>query len=829
VQTQAAIDRGDVTGEDADARYLLGIAHARQGNFVEAAAVLEEFVNRHPQHENAAWVRCCLDQAAGCRALLVGVSQYASHEILTLPGVAQDLPRIQKALVERLGFPQVNITVLGDIEATYQAFVSALKRLAEQDGALDHRVLIYFAGRADNESLIFHDTTWNENQPGENALAVAELHQLVRSIPAGSRTLILDTNPIPSLIDLVRADGGYSLLLGASPGQEAHEQEEGGVFTSLLAEELERDPGSADGQDLSQRLTDRMASAGWAQTPLLVGDERFLLAPAWSLLRAHHLSQPQAAVPESAEDLARHLDAACRFPIPVPEIFHQLGLGLLDRRRFADAATALEKGLAISPRPDPEMTLEVAVARMRSRRYEEGLAGLRDYRASVSGSEIADEVDEFVSRMAGRKPDRRRALLVGIREYTAEAVPQAAGAVNDVVALRDVLVQECGFQAADVLVLRDAEATREAILAAFDQLVEAARGEMGLFYFAGVGSVDEADQPTILSADGRQEGIFDIALYDLAARVGNRPTNLLTIVDAGWAESPAPGSRFCEREDRSLPVARALIPHFPPPREREGKSLPPRIGRLLLCQGNIRSSRDAIPSIGVEAEEDGPVAEGGQPRWHGRLTRALLESLRSSDPATITEGQLIDAFTSRAREPYVVGDQPDELIFRNAVAEEFAADLLLRAGRDAVLTPLVALLRRLIEQRNGAAEEAQLNLGLALATRGDHEDAIVALQRAVDQTNGTSAEARYQLGRLLFESKSDLARAISELRRARDLDPGNPRAAFYLAHAIRKLIESDLLVEATSALTAYLDGGAPLGCREEVRQFLASRRSPESR
>jgi hypothetical protein len=69
----------------------------------------------------------------------------------------------------------------------------------------------------------------------------------------------------------------------------------------------------------------------------------------------------------------------------------------------------------------------------------------------------------------------------------------------------------------------------------------------------------------------------------------------------------------------------------------------------------------------------------------------------------------------------------------------------------------------------------------------------------------------------------NLPRAVDELRRATQADPGNKKAYFYLGQAIRALMVQDLLLEARQALQVYLDGGSPLGQRDEVQKFLESR------
>ena len=80
------------------------------------------------------------------------------------------------------------------------------------------------------------------------------------------------------------------------------------------------------------------------------------------------------------------------------------------------------------------------------------------------------------------------ALLVGIAGY---AGPNALdGPVNDVNKMRQLLIGRLGFPADNITVLRDGQATRQAILNALDDLRRTARaGDVALFYYAGHGTV----------------------------------------------------------------------------------------------------------------------------------------------------------------------------------------------------------------------------------------------------------------------------------------------------------------------------------------------------
>lgn len=92
----------------------------------------------------------------------------------------------------------------------------------------------------------------------------------------------------------------------------------------------------------------------------------------------------------------------------------------------------------------------------------------------------------------------RKALLVGINDYPGSA-NDLAGCVNDTANLKGLLVKGFGFDAANVRILTDARATREAILEALQDLVaKASAGDTIVFHYSGHGSQvpDEDDDET---------------------------------------------------------------------------------------------------------------------------------------------------------------------------------------------------------------------------------------------------------------------------------------------------------------------------------------------
>jgi hypothetical protein len=98
----------------------------------------------------------------------------------------------------------------------------------------------------------------------------------------------------------------------------------------------------------------------------------------------------------------------------------------------------------------------------------------------------------------------KRALLVGINDYPGTQ-NDLHGCVNDITNLYDVLVKYFGFASADIVMLSDKRATRQAVLAGLKGLVaKSGAGDSLVFHYSGHGSqVRDTDGDEL--ADGLDE------------------------------------------------------------------------------------------------------------------------------------------------------------------------------------------------------------------------------------------------------------------------------------------------------------------------------------
>lgn len=259
----------------------------------------------------------------------------------------------------------------------------------------------------------------------------------------------------------------------------------------------------------------------------------------------------------------------------------------------------------------------------------------------------------------------RRALLVGIDDYESQVpVGKAAppgrgfrnlhGAARDARALREMLVERFGFAHENVLVLTDAQATRENILSSFqNQLIgPAGPGDTIVFYFGGHGSqrrnslTDELDKldETLVPVDAGRNvpDIRDKELRPLLNALldrGARPTILLDSCHSGSGARGYP----TELEPRALgPMLSDIAdpgPFGPDPAER---------GALVLSAA--RANEFAWETLDDEGEA------------HGAFSWALLQALRDVVPGEAAE----DTFQrvrsrlhseSRRQEPVLEGTE----------------------------------------------------------------------------------------------------------------------------------------------------------------------------
>jgi Caspase domain len=174
-----------------------------------------------------------------------------------------------------------------------------------------------------------------------------------------------------------------------------------------------------------------------------------------------------------------------------------------------------------------------------------GALGLSEAGLSLLGEQYQQAIAQ---------PTRRKlALLVGINSYAEQVCDFVAsrgtalnGCLTDVELQRELLIHRFGFQPSDILSLTDQQATRSAIIEAFQtHLAQQARsGDVVVFHFSGLGSrVKLADpiavQNSLVLVDSllptaESPVISDLLEETLALLLRSLPTTqVTTILDAG--------------------------------------------------------------------------------------------------------------------------------------------------------------------------------------------------------------------------------------------------------------------------------------------------------
>jgi uncharacterized caspase-like protein len=813
-----------------EAWFTLGLAYAALSQRADAAAALERSLAVAVAGERAAWVGDYITWLRGAQpsakfALLIGVNTYRAEAqgLFSLQGCVNDVALMREVLIDRYGFPEPNVTILTDADATYRRIGDALAALRERVTPYC-TVVIYFSGHAlsdDNDVyLLVHDSVIEAPDAWENAVRADDLHRLVEAIPTKYTTLILDTHPNTRFLARAEREASYSLMI-ATENEVAYEttvERHGepfttGAFTYALVEQLTTvDAHAATYRQLMGPVINRIQAQFPRQMPRFYGiRDRTLFAQADDYLDAYVFSMRRTVEALSLDDLRHRADQyRDRITAPFPQLHRAFGRAFCANGSYREAVQALRTALE-QQGDDGETLALLAIALVGDEHDAEALTMLQRAAALPSAGPLApmEELQARVERLVAR---RKRAVLVGIDAYA--NVPGPRGAGNDVAALKRVLLQRCGFREEDIQELRDQAATRREILRAFDALAAGDPDEPALFYFAGNGSTRPSGELTLVSVDGRGPDVYDIGLDELATRAaGHR--NLVTVIDARWTHGSEAvvGSRVVARDPRPLPAVRPTIE----PREgatarlagmRRNLAASLQIGRITLYPTSI---------VDVTAPtEDRAEARAGR-SWRGVWTRRLVRHLAAADPAQLTYTQL--AATTRGE---AVGDGVDWPVFSHTGLRRAILASAPQRGQGG-LGEAISLLRRLSQQR-GVYPEGHLHLGIAYFLQEDFPRAIEALEQAVAQLpDDQSLEASSYLGRALLASGRDLGRAVSELNRVTEREPDNVPAYYFLGQALRALVERENLARAEQALRTYLDRGAPLGHEAEIIAFLAER------
>lgn len=162
------------------------------------------------------------------------------------------------------------------------------------------------------------------------------------------------------------------------------------------------------------------------------------------------------------------------------------------------------------------------------------------------------------------------ALLIGIDNYKSADIPKLRGAVNDVDLMRGVLIGKFDIPPENIVVLKNEQATHQAIIEAIKThlIAKAKNGDIVVLHFSGHGSQmtdnskDEVDgmDETLVPYDSRTPGIFDISddeINGLLRQLAQKTNNITFIFDSCHSGAAARGGntvRQIEPDRRTPPV-----------------------------------------------------------------------------------------------------------------------------------------------------------------------------------------------------------------------------------------------------------------------------------
>ena len=274
----------------------------------------------------------------------------------------------------------------------------------------------------------------------------------------------------------------------------------------------------------------------------------------------------------------------------------------------------------------------------------------------------------------------KRALLIGINRY--KAVPGLQGSVNDVETMREILISRWGFQPRNITLLTDENATRAAMLAALNTLVQVAGpADTVYFHYSGHGSQvqdlngDEPDglDETVVSQDGRSDGVRDIVDDELDAIFSRlRARSAVIVLDSCHSGT---ATRALQIHTRSIPQDNRVELYRAGATAVSTRGIVPFRKSRFVVMGGAAANEEAL-----DGEVDG--------RYHGfftySLARALTTSPSSASPRQVFAG--VARELGRIQANYGRNSMPDPQL----EAPPEALDQPLFAATDTSGAPLAA-------------------------------------------------------------------------------------------------------------------------------------------
>jgi Caspase domain len=266
------------------------------------------------------------------------------------------------------------------------------------------------------------------------------------------------------------------------------------------------------------------------------------------------------------------------------------------------------------------------------------------------------------------------ALVIGIDSYEyPNAVSPLAGSVNDVEAVKALLIGKFDFPPENILVLENKQATHAAIISAFKThlIAKAQKGDVVVVEYSGHGSLMKAPpgkkisglDETIVPYDSRDPmgKVFDIPgseLHALLRQLSEKTSNITFILDSCHSGTLVRGARV-----RSVPP--------------DTRTPPPLTEYPSGERGLHEVESDSVPPFALIAASTSKESAFEQTclggREHGALTCSLIQQLQIAKPNS-TWRDVMDPVISNvtaefpAQHPQLEGAKADQQIFGAAVS-----------------------------------------------------------------------------------------------------------------------------------------------------------------
>lgn len=730
-------------------------------------------------------------------AVVVGISTYQDAK-LNLRWARRDADELCELLFTPEGgnFHPSRVRRLLDEQATTRELTRALRGFLMQAQAAD-LVLLYFAchggpdpRRLDGPPYLYTYDTDPADVAG-TGLPMYEIDRGLRDVIRAERVVIcVDTchsggvgTGLRStgraeatnqyLEALAKAKGGVAVLTSAEANEAAEEDARWGgghgVFTHFLLQGMR---GEADGYrgvrdgivsvgELFEYVRDKVQEETGNRQHPNIGDTGFdrnlPMAVTAELDVEQHLTLARGLyrVGWQLDDPAPFLLSARQYALAadlkrhLPQADAGRGAALLAAGRAAEAAQVLRAVTTTAPgEVDAQTWLSLGIAQAEHGHHPEAVEAFREYARRAPGQAETAWATAYADWLDGRSPaGRRRALLFGVGTFDAPAtVSTLPGVVGDVAAMTSAARELLKVEPADLRVLVDSGAGRQAVLDVLAEFRADARpDDVVVVYFTGH-SADTAglDEPYLITATsaGRPVGITARELVD-ALTLPVREVVLILDTHASAALV-----QYARRAPGPLTV-------------------------LLACY---------VGEVAYEVRIRGAM--------HGIFTHALIESLQRGEVQTY--GDLVDDARAEVARLQMPGQTPQLIGSRRARLFDggFPGAELWRVGRRRYgHADEIEALRRCCGQVQ--APLARWALGVTLLRRGDAEAACTELVQARDalpdpdpQLWADLAEAELDRGRPA--AAVEALRAATEALRTGGV-PARPGEAEAIAAALTAL------------------------------------------